>query len=85
MPVSIEQHADWVNVRRRHLHEHGPDTIEALPEAEDDRVEHHNAVTATTLPPRANSGSTGWLATTSPPTATTGSGSAPVQPSFRTL
>jgi len=55
MPVSIEQHVDWITDCLRHLRERGADTIEAMPEAEDDWVEHHNEITAATLLPRANS------------------------------
>lgn len=55
MPVSIEQHVDWVTDCLRRLRERGLNTIEAVPEAEDDWVEHHNEITATTLLPRANS------------------------------
>jgi cyclohexanone monooxygenase len=55
MPVSIEQHVDWLTDLLRHLRDTGQDTVEAMPEAEDDWVEHHNEVTAATLLPRANS------------------------------
>ncbi|MFR9801013.1 flavin-containing monooxygenase [Pseudonocardia sp. RS010] len=55
MPVSIEQHVDWIADCLRRLREDGYDTIEALPEAEDDWVAHHDEVTAMTLLPRANS------------------------------
>jgi cation diffusion facilitator CzcD-associated flavoprotein CzcO len=55
MPVSIEQHVDWITDCLRHLREQGLDTIEAVPEAEDDWVAHHNEITQLTLLPRANS------------------------------
>ncbi|GAA4702801.1 NAD(P)/FAD-dependent oxidoreductase [Pseudonocardia yuanmonensis] len=55
MPVSIEQHVDWITDCLRFLREQGYDTIEALPDAEDDWVGHHNEVTQLTLLPRANS------------------------------
>jgi cation diffusion facilitator CzcD-associated flavoprotein CzcO len=55
MPVSIEQHVDWITDCLRYLGEKGLDTIEPLPEAEDDWVDHHNEVAQTTLLPRANS------------------------------
>jgi len=55
MPVSIEQHVDWITACLRYLRDNGFDTIEPLPEAEDDWVAHHNEVTETTLLPRANS------------------------------
>jgi cation diffusion facilitator CzcD-associated flavoprotein CzcO len=55
MPVSIEQHVDWITDCLRHLRDNGFDTIEVVPGAEDDWVEHHNEVSAVTLLPRANS------------------------------
>jgi cyclohexanone monooxygenase len=55
MPVSIEQHVDWITECLRHLREQAHDTIEALPAAEDDWVDHHNEITEMTLLPRANS------------------------------
>ncbi|RRO17078.1 NAD(P)/FAD-dependent oxidoreductase [Saccharopolyspora rhizosphaerae] len=55
MPVAIEQHVDWITDCLRHLRDRGLDTIEPLPEAERDWVDHHNEVTETTLLPRANS------------------------------
>jgi cation diffusion facilitator CzcD-associated flavoprotein CzcO len=55
MPVSIEQHVDWITDCLRYLRDRGLDTIEPLPAAEEDWVNHHNEVTATTLLPRANS------------------------------
>jgi len=55
MPVSIEQHVDWITDCLRYLRENGFDTIEPLPAAEDDWVDHHNEVTQMTLLPRANS------------------------------
>ncbi|HEX4356636.1 MAG TPA: NAD(P)/FAD-dependent oxidoreductase [Pseudonocardia sp.] len=55
MPVSIEQHVDWVTDCLRHLRDTGHDTIEALPAAEDDWVDHHNEISEATLLPMANS------------------------------
>ena len=55
MPVSIEQHVDWVAGCLRHLREQGVARIEPTREAEDGWVAHHDEVTATTLLPRANS------------------------------
>lgn len=55
MPVSIEQHVDWITDCLRYLRDRGLDTIEPLPAAEEDWVNHHNEVTETTLLPRANS------------------------------
>jgi cation diffusion facilitator CzcD-associated flavoprotein CzcO len=63
MPVSIEQHVDWITGCLRTLRQKGLDTIEPLPEAEDDWVAHHNEVTQTTLLPRANSW---WVGTNIP-------------------
>ncbi|TDC91504.1 NAD(P)/FAD-dependent oxidoreductase [Saccharopolyspora aridisoli] len=55
MPVAIEQHVDWITDCLRYLRDRGLDTIEPLPAAEQDWVDHHNEVTETTLLPRANS------------------------------
>ncbi|WP_433505530.1 flavin-containing monooxygenase [Pseudonocardia halophobica] len=55
MPVSIEQHVDWIADCIKYMREHKLDKIEPLPEAEDDWVDHHNAVTQATLLPMANS------------------------------
>jgi cyclohexanone monooxygenase len=55
MPVSIEQHVDWITDCLRHLRQTKRDTIEPLAEAEDDWVNHHDEVTQTTLLPQANS------------------------------
>ncbi|MGQ0482378.1 MAG: flavin-containing monooxygenase [Pseudonocardia sp.] len=55
MPVSIEQHVDWITDCLRHLRSKGLDTIEPLLAAEDDWVDHHNEVGAATLLPMANS------------------------------
>ncbi|MQA12718.1 MAG: NAD(P)-binding protein [Pseudonocardiaceae bacterium] len=55
MPVSIEQHVDWITDCLRYLRDNGLDTIEPLREAEDDWVDHHNEVTQMTLLPQANS------------------------------
>ena len=55
MPVSIEQHVDWIARLPRHLREQGVARIEATPEAEDGWVAHDDEVTAMTLLPRANS------------------------------
>ncbi|GAA4756471.1 flavin-containing monooxygenase [Actinomycetospora chibensis] len=55
MPVSIEQHVDWVAGCLRHLRDQGVDRIEPTPEAEEGWVAHHDEVTAMTLLPRANS------------------------------
>jgi cyclohexanone monooxygenase len=55
MPVSIEQHVDWITDCLRHLRQTGRDTIEPLAEAEDDWVDHHNEITQATLLPQADS------------------------------
>ena len=55
MPVSIEQHVDWIADCIRYMREHNIDKVEPLVEAEDDWVEHHNTVTQATLLPMANS------------------------------
>jgi cyclohexanone monooxygenase len=55
MPVSIEQHVDWIADCLRYMREHRLDMVEPLVEAEDDWVDHHNEVTQRTLLPRANS------------------------------
>ncbi|HLU58638.1 MAG TPA: NAD(P)/FAD-dependent oxidoreductase [Pseudonocardia sp.] len=55
MPVSIEQHVDWITDCLRYLRENGFDTIEPLPAAEDDWVAHHHEITQMTLLPKANS------------------------------
>jgi cation diffusion facilitator CzcD-associated flavoprotein CzcO len=55
MPVSVEQHADWIADCLKYMREHNLDKIEPLPEAEDDWVDHHNAVAQATLLPMANS------------------------------
>ncbi|HTK64779.1 MAG TPA: NAD(P)/FAD-dependent oxidoreductase [Pseudonocardia sp.] len=55
MVVSIEQHADWITDCLGYLREHGYDRVEAMPDAEQQWVDHHNEVTQQTLLPRANS------------------------------
>jgi hypothetical protein len=55
MPVSIEQHVDWVADCLRYLREQGLERIEPTVAAEDAWVAHHEEVTAATLLPRANS------------------------------
>ncbi len=49
MPVSIEQHVDWISNCLVHLREHGLDTIEPTVEAEDEWVEHVNTVASVTM------------------------------------
>ncbi|SFN30460.1 Predicted flavoprotein CzcO associated with the cation diffusion facilitator CzcD [Pseudonocardia ammonioxydans] len=55
MPVSIEQHVDWITDLLRHLQENGQDRIEPSEEAEQGWIDHHDEVSAATLLPRANS------------------------------
>ena len=55
MPVSIEQHVDWITDCLRHLTERGVERIEPTLEAENGWIAHHEEVTAATLLPRANS------------------------------
>jgi cyclohexanone monooxygenase len=55
MIVSIEQHVDWIADCLAYLRAHGLARIEATVTAEDDWVEHVNAVGDTTLYPLANS------------------------------
>jgi hypothetical protein len=55
MPVSIEQHVDWITECLRHLTDCGLDRIEPTVEAENGWIAHHQEVTAATLLPRANS------------------------------
>ncbi|MBW0101655.1 NAD(P)/FAD-dependent oxidoreductase [Pseudonocardia sp. KRD291] len=55
MPVSIEQHVDWVTDCLRWMNERGLDRIEPTAEAEDGWVEHHTAVGNMTLLPQADS------------------------------
>ena len=55
MMVSIEQHVDWIRDTLVHLREHGYDTIEPTPTAEDGWVQHGNDCADITLHPTANS------------------------------
>jgi cyclohexanone monooxygenase len=55
MPVSIEQHVEWIQECLRFLEKCGAVTIEATPEAERAWTDHVNKVAATTLYPRAAS------------------------------
>jgi len=55
MLVSIEQHVEWIDDCLRYLRDHELTTIEAEVEAEDQWVDHVNAVADRTLFPRANS------------------------------
>jgi cation diffusion facilitator CzcD-associated flavoprotein CzcO len=55
MPVSIEQHVDWVSDCIAHLDGNGKRTIEATREAQDGWVAHVNDVVNGTLMPGANS------------------------------
>ena len=55
MPVSIEQHVDWIADCISYAHERGSDVIEAGVDAEDRWVEHVNEVANDTLMPLASS------------------------------
>jgi cyclohexanone monooxygenase len=55
MMVSIEQHVDWIADGMAYMRDHGLDTMEAKPDAEDKWVDHVNEVAYTTLYPQANS------------------------------
>jgi len=55
MPVSIEQHVEWISDCIVHMREKGHTRIEATTEAEDAWVEHVNEVATMTLFPQANS------------------------------
>jgi cyclohexanone monooxygenase len=55
MIVSIEQHVNWIADCIAQLRARGRSTIEARPEAQEDWVEHVNAVAERTLYPQCNS------------------------------
>jgi cation diffusion facilitator CzcD-associated flavoprotein CzcO len=55
MPVSIEQHVEWVADCIDHMRESGNTIIEATPEAQERWVAQVNEIAGTTLMPRANS------------------------------
>jgi cation diffusion facilitator CzcD-associated flavoprotein CzcO len=55
MPVSIEQHVEWIADCIDTMRRSGRTSIEATPEAQDRWVDHVNAVVNATLMPRANS------------------------------
>ncbi len=55
MPVSIEQHVDWVTGCIDDLRRSGRKLIEATPEAQGEWVQHVNAVVSSTLMVKANS------------------------------
>lgn len=55
MPVSTEQHAEWIGDCLAHLREHGVERIEATPEATSEWTDHVQEVAATTLYPKAAS------------------------------
>ena len=55
MITSIEQHVVWIHDCLRYLRDEGIATIEAMPPAEDDWVDHVNAVADMTLYPTCNS------------------------------
>lgn len=55
MIVGIEQHVEWIGDCLRYLRDHGMDSIEATPPAENRWVEHVNNAANKTLFPLANS------------------------------
>ena len=55
MPVSIEQHVEWITDCLDHMRRNGKTRIEATPEAQDRWVAHVNEVVSATLMPKANS------------------------------
>lgn len=55
MPISIEQHVEWITDCLRYMQENDIARIEPLEEAEDTWVEHVNEVAHQTLYPHANS------------------------------
>jgi cyclohexanone monooxygenase len=55
MPVSIEQHVEWVIDCIDHMRKTGKTTIEATPQAQDQWVAHVNKSVSMTLMPGANS------------------------------
>lgn len=55
MPVSIEQHVEWVTDGIAHMRQTGKTTIEARPEAQEQWMAPVNAIVNMTLMPGANS------------------------------
>ena len=55
MPVSIEQHVEWIADCIDHMRKRGNTIIEATPEAQERWVAHVNEIAGMTLMPRANS------------------------------
>jgi len=55
MIVSIEQHVNWITACLEYLRDHGYDTIEPTPAAQDAWVEHVNLIADLTLFPSCNS------------------------------
>ena len=55
MPVSIEQHVEWITECIEHMRQHDLETIEATPQAQERWVSHVAEVVGATLMPGANS------------------------------
>ena len=55
MPVSIEQHVEWISACIDYMRTHGLSTIEATSRAEEQWAAHVQAIVNTTLMPQANS------------------------------
>ena len=59
MPVSIEQHVEWIGDCLAYLREHGIDTIEARPDATESWTEHVQEASATPCTRRRRPGTWG--------------------------
>ena len=55
MPVSIEQHVEWITDLIDSMNKSGKTTVEATPQAQEDWVKHVNDVVNMTLMVKANS------------------------------
>jgi cyclohexanone monooxygenase len=55
MPVSIEQHVEWISQCIQAMDEKGVDCIEPLPAAEEQWLAHHAEVSDATLIPQTDS------------------------------
>ena len=55
MPVSIEQHVEWITECIGYMHRHKLTTIEATPRAQEQWVTHVAEIAGATLMPQANS------------------------------
>ncbi|MBV9247796.1 MAG: NAD(P)/FAD-dependent oxidoreductase [Acetobacteraceae bacterium] len=55
MPVSIEQHVEWITGCIDYMRKHGKSTVEATSQAQESWVAHVNEIVSATLMPTANS------------------------------